>query len=130
LKNNAFCRFSPLRRECWPITQALVAAFTPLLPACRLAKQLQAQLPEPPRSSRVNHDWHTIQEAAEDLTMDDRKQQARAQDQSGRVSKADAQKVVLAPPSAEEEKFLQSIERTIGAYNPDVIVGGPRNFRS
>jgi hypothetical protein len=62
--------------------------------------------------------------------MDDRKHQARAQDQSDGVSKADAQKVFLTPPSAEEEKFLQSIERTIGDYNPEVIVGGPRNFRS
>jgi hypothetical protein len=61
--------------------------------------------------------------------MDGRKHQARAQDRSNRVSQSDAPKVILTPPSDEEEKFLQSIERTSGDYNPDIIVGGPRNFR-
>jgi hypothetical protein len=38
--------------------------------------------------------------------------------------------VLLVPPTEDQQEYLRSIERTIGVYNPDVMVGGPRDRRA
>lgn len=39
-------------------------------------------------------------------------------------------RVVLTPPTAEQEDYLKGIERSTGNYDPNVIVGGPRSTRT
>jgi hypothetical protein len=39
-------------------------------------------------------------------------------------------RVVLTPPTAEQEDYLREIERSTGSFDPNVVVGGPRHNRA
>ena len=36
-------------------------------------------------------------------------------------------RVVLTPPTAEQEDYLREIERSTGSFDPNVVVGGPQS---
>jgi hypothetical protein len=61
--------------------------------------------------------------------MANRKQASRAQDTVECSAQSQAPKVHLTPPTDEEERYFQSIERLGDEYDRQVILGGPRTPR-
>jgi hypothetical protein len=63
--------------------------------------------------------------------MNDRERKAPAQGSPHNKEAGQApERLVLTPPTAEQENYLKEVERSTGKYNPDVIVGGPRVGRT
>lgn len=62
--------------------------------------------------------------------MTERKQDNQVDKKKENQERVIAAPAVFTPPSQDEEAFLKGIAQASENYDPNVIVGGPRNFRA